>query len=223
MFWKCKQCGSRLFVGGCNGYDENDRIYEWYLECDECYASDVFIKSIIINYILTLKDKLHEKWNYIYKPRFSKQNILQKIYRFKWRNKKKWCSGCLKYVNFTTNIGYSYHGEREFNFWCNEERNEKKQLYSHWLSYTRKSKDVKFTYIQPEGKCKDCGKITDIHSSNEPMCLSCQKKMNERHKKSHNCFNHDYDGGVCLICGSNGHREALNSALGLEDDYYQQY
>lgn len=37
-------------------------------------------------------------------------------------------------------------------------------------------------------------------------------------KQEHNCFKHDYDGGVCLICGSVGHRERLNAALGWDDD-----
>ena len=39
--------------------------------------------------------------------------------------------------------------------------------------------------------------------------------------KTHNCFEHDYDGGVCLICGSCTHRDQLDAALGRDpyDDY----
>lgn len=40
-------------------------------------------------------------------------------------------------------------------------------------------------------------------------------------KKTHNCFEHDYDGGVCLVCGSCTHREQLESALGY-DSYADQ-
>jgi hypothetical protein len=51
------------------------------------------------------------------------------------------------------------------------------------------------------------------------QCISYQKMMGTY--QGHNCFEHDYDGGVCLICGSCTHREELRSALGedgWEDD-----
>lgn len=34
--------------------------------------------------------------------------------------------------------------------------------------------------------------------------------------KGHNCFAHDRDGGVCMICGSVNHREAWRETFGEE-------
>jgi len=43
-------------------------------------------------------------------------------------------------------------------------------------------------------------------------CSCYQKAMGIY--KGHSCFEHDYDGGVCLICGSTTHRDVLRDALG---------
>jgi hypothetical protein len=45
------------------------------------------------------------------------------------------------------------------------------------------------------------------------------KRKIEMRNSTHNCFNHDYDGGVCLVCGTN--TSDLYSQLGIyEGDYF---